>query len=141
MPEDGKPKYAIDCYFNYHEHDLEKEIALRKNSGYDFSQEELWSILRSVVNACAYLQETGMKHGDIRPCHIVQDTVVIKFKFKRETITNSSKIFEIRPEKAQLRLSLPMTISTARLSSSSPSGWESRSQDTTGTRVMSFLWE
>lgn len=62
---------TVKAYFGYYQKTLDMELCkLRENNTY-FKEEEVWFIFYSIVKVCAYLQEAGMFHSDLRPQNIL----------------------------------------------------------------------
>lgn len=59
--------FKIRLFYDYWEKSLRKEIRDRRNSGNDFSIEELTYLFYDVIEACAYLEEKEANHGDLSP--------------------------------------------------------------------------
>lgn len=62
--------YTIRTFYEYQMNNLQKEIKHRKDRGIDFTMIELTHQLYNISEACAYLQDRGKSHGDIRPSSI-----------------------------------------------------------------------
>lgn len=74
--------YYIDCYFEYFEEDLQKQLIERQISQKSFTESQLLDLCNQMINANYLLQSNNMKHGDIRPCFIMQDVNLKKGAWK-----------------------------------------------------------
>lgn len=72
--------YTIRTFYEYQALNLQKEIKNRKDRGIDFTMIELTHLLYNISEACAYLQDRGKPHGDIRPSSIAIMEEGKKFK-------------------------------------------------------------
>jgi serine/threonine protein kinase len=69
--DDNENPFFVNTYWEYHDNDLEFDIKERRSNDAEFTGHELTAMVRSIVTANAFLQQKGMKHGDIRPSAIV----------------------------------------------------------------------
>ena len=65
--DDGTYKYFIDCYFEYHENDLRKEVKRRRSDGETFSAHELKDFIDFFIKAGTVLDSINSRHSDLRP--------------------------------------------------------------------------
>jgi serine/threonine protein kinase len=57
--------WEVISFYEYAEQSLEKELESRVEAQNYFDEDEIWSLLYSVVLGCAYLQEHNIGHGCI----------------------------------------------------------------------------
>lgn len=70
-PTTNSVKWTVYMIYEYIDHDLEKEIALKiKSDGRNFEESFLWKIMSSIVNCLEILEKTGRRYGDFRPCNV-----------------------------------------------------------------------
>lgn len=65
--EDGTYKFYIDCYFEFYQNDLRKEIARRKSDDQHYSSTELKELLDFFIKAGTTLDVLNSRHSDLRP--------------------------------------------------------------------------
>lgn len=59
--------HKIQILFEYHEHNLAKDIAQRSMKENFYSEEELWYIAESIIQSMAYLSQNKVPYGYLTP--------------------------------------------------------------------------
>lgn len=65
--EGGFYDSKIRLFYEYHQNTIKSEISIRKKNGYDFASEEITYLFYDMIEACAYLENKGVSHGDLCP--------------------------------------------------------------------------
>ena len=64
----------IRLFYEHHDINLKRAITNRKKLGLDFTNEEITYLFYDLIEACAYLENKGVSHGDLSPdCILLSD--------------------------------------------------------------------